>query len=413
MHTIDEIKKVKKASNVFLSNDEKNKVLRDLSELLITNTESIIKENKKDLAHMDKENPMFDRLLLTVDRIDSIASDVLKVASLKDPVGITMQSNVMPNGLKIDKVTVPLGVVAVIYESRPNVTIDVFSLCLKSGNACILKGGKEASHSNAVFISIIKEALSKNNIDPNFAHLFSLDRDESKALLKANDLIDVCIPRGSKTLIDFVRQNATIPVIETGAGVVHMYFDLFGNKDLGKEIINNAKTRRVSVCNALDCLLIHKDRLDDLYYILSPLESFNVEIFADDDSYQSLSPHYPSHLLFKNTFDHYGCEFLSYKLAIKTVSDVKEAINHISHYTSKHSEAIITDNEYNAMLFSKEIDSAVIYINASTAFTDGGEFGMGAEIGISTQKLHARGPMGLEALTSYKWIVKGNGQTRP
>lgn len=412
MHIIDEIKKVKKASNVFLSNDEKNKVLRDLSELLITNTESIIKENKKDLAHMDKADPMFDRLLLTVDRISSIASDVLNVASLKDPVGITLKSNVMPNGLKIDKVTVPLGVVAVIYESRPNVTIDVFSLCLKSGNACILKGGKEASHSNAVFISIIKEALSKNNIDPNFAHLFSLDRDESKALLKANDLIDVCIPRGSKTLIDFVRQNATIPVIETGAGVVHVYFDLFGNKDLGKEIINNAKTRRVSVCNALDCLLIHKDRLDDLYYILSPLESFNVEVFADDDSYQALMAHYPSHLLFKNTFEHYGREFLSYKLAIKTVSDVKEAINHISHYTSKHSEAIITDNEYNAMLFSKEIDSAVIYINASTAFTDGGEFGMGAEIGISTQKLHARGPMGLEALTSYKWIVKGNGQTR-
>lgn len=412
MHIIDEIKKVKKASNVFLSNDEKNKVLRDLSELLITNTESIIKENKKDLAHMDKADPMFDRLLLNVDRIDSIASDVLKVASLKDPVGITMQSNVMPNGLKIDKVTVPLGVVAVIYESRPNVTIDVFSLCLKSGNACILKGGKEASHSNAVLVSLIKEALSKNNIDPNFAHLFSLDRDESKALLKANDLIDVCIPRGSKTLIDFVRQNATIPVIETGAGVVHVYFDLFGNKDLGKEIINNAKTRRVSVCNALDCLLIHKDRLDDLYYILSPLESFNVEVFADDDSYQALMAHYPSHLLFKNTFEHYGREFLSYKLAIKTVSDVKEAINHISHYTSKHSEAIITDNEYNAMLFSKEIDSAVIYINASTAFTDGGEFGMGAEIGISTQKLHARGPMGLEALTSYKWIVKGNGQTR-
>lgn len=412
MHIIDEIKKVKKASNVFLNNDEKNKVLRDLSELLISNTESIIKENKKDLAHMDKEDPMFDRLLLTVDRIASIASDVLNVASLKDPVGITMQSNVMPNGLKIDKVTVPLGVVAVIYESRPNVTIDVFSLCLKSGNACILKGGKEAHHSNAVFISLIKEALSKNNIDPNFAHLFSLDRDESKVLLKANDLIDVCIPRGSKTLIDFVRQNATIPVIETGAGVVHMYFDLFGNKELGKEIINNAKTRRVSVCNALDCLLIHKDRLDDLYYILSPLESFNVQVFADEDSYQALSAHYPSHLLFKNTFEHYGREFLSYKLAIKTVSDVKEAIKHISHYTSKHSEAIITDNEYNAMLFSKEIDSAVIYINASTAFTDGAEFGMGAEIGISTQKLHARGPMGLEALTSYKWIVKGNGQTR-
>ena len=367
----------------------------------------------KDLENMEQSNPMFDRLLLNEGRLAAIAKDIEKIAVLPDPVGKYLETKVMDNGLIIEKMSVPLGVVAVIYESRPNVTIDVFSICFKSGNACILKGGKEASNSNAILVSTIKEALSLHNLDPNIVSLFVLDREQTEILLKANRLIDVCIPRGSKSLIDFVREKATIPVIETGAGVVHLYFDLYGNVTKARDIINNAKTRRVSVCNALDCLLIHKDRLSDLYSILEPLQNNNVELFADLDAYKTLQGYYPAGLLhLDENGETYGKEFLSYKMSIKTVASIENAVKHMEFYSSNHSEAIITENETAAATFMQSVDVAVVYINASTAFTDGGEFGLGAEIGISTQKLHARGPMGLEALTSYKWIVRGNGHIR-
>jgi glutamate-5-semialdehyde dehydrogenase len=411
----NKIKEVKEASTAvsLLTTEQKNAVLQTLASLIRKDSSTIITENMKDLEHMEKSNPMFDRLLLNEDRLAAIAKDIEKIAMMPDPVGKCLENKVMDNGLIIEKVSVPLGVVAVIYESRPNVTIDVFSICFKSGNACILKGGKEAINSNAILVSIIRKALSLHNLDSNIISLFVLDRKQTEVLLKSNGLIDVCIPRGSKSLINFVREKATIPVIETGAGVVHLYFDLYGDITKACDIINNSKTRRVSVCNALDCLLIHKDRLSDLYAILEPLQNNNVELFADLHAYKTLHGHYPAELLhFDESGEMYGKEFLSYTMSIKTVDSIESAIKHIAFYSSNHSEAIITENEKSAAAFMQLVDAAVVYINASTAFTDGGEFGLGAEIGISTQKLHARGPMGLEALTSYKWIVRGNGHIR-
>ncbi|AIL64586.1 Gamma-glutamyl phosphate reductase [Rickettsiales bacterium Ac37b] len=414
MNITNELTKVKQASSaLFLLNDEQiNNVLNELALVLLNNAVKIIAENKKDLASMDKGNPMYDRLFLDENRIRNIADSIKKVALLPTPIKHILQKKIMQNGLTINKISVPLGVIAVIYESRPNVTMDVFSLCFKSCNGCILKGGKEAYYSNVILVSIIKEVLVKNHINPNIIALFSLNRKETKNLIMANGLIDACIPRGSKNLIDFVRENATIPIIETGAGVVHLYFDLHGDITKGKNIINNSKTRRVSVCNALDCLLIHKDRLYDLYTIIEPLQSHNVELFVDKQAYQILKDNYPANLLSYNEQEIYGQEFLSYKMSIKTVTSLDEAIQHVTNYTSGHSEAIITEDNTASECFIQSIDAAVVYINASTAFTDGEQFGMGAEIGISTQKLHARGPMGLDSLTSYKWIVYGSGQIR-
>lgn len=411
---IKQLNQVKEASRHLIQFDalKRQQVLLCLADKIRHASTQIINENKKDLSRMAKEDPRYDRLELTSERINALAADVELVASLPCPLARIIEEKTMANGLRIQKIAVPLGVVAVIYESRPNVTIDVFALCIKSGNACVLKGGKEAQNSNRILVKLIAEALQACEIDPNCIYLLPNEREAMTTLLSATKLIDVCIPRGSQNLIDFVRANAKIPVIETGAGIVHAYFDESGDVEKGRLIINNAKTRRVSVCNALDTLVIHKNRLMDLHHLVEKLAEKNVDIFADETSYHALKTAYPQSLLHQAKASDFGCEFLAYKMAIKTVNSVEEAILHIRHYTSGHSEAIIAEDQKAITCFLAQIDAAVVYVNASTAFTDGGQFGMGAEIGISTQKLHARGPMALEALTSYQWVVWGSGQIR-
>jgi glutamate-5-semialdehyde dehydrogenase len=334
------------------------------------------------------------------------------VANLPNPLGNILMKNKRQNGLVITKISVPFGIVGIIFEARPNVTFDVFSLCLKSGNACILKGGSDAIHSNTAIVKLIWEVLIKYEIDKNILTLLPAGRDETIQLLNAREYVDLIIPRGSRTLIDYVRDNASIPVIETGAGICHTYFDESGDREKGRLIINNAKTRRVSVCNALDCLIVHEKRLNDLAFLVGLCSESGVVICADEKAYKALTGKYPPDLLERATAESFGTEFLSYKMALKTVKSFEEAVEHISDYGSKHSEAIISENKKNIQLFYKAVDASSIYSNASTAFTDGSEFGLGAEIGISTQKLHARGPMALEALTTYKWIIEGNGQIR-
>jgi glutamate-5-semialdehyde dehydrogenase len=404
----------KKASRVLnvLDRDVIDKILLKVADTAVENTEFILNENQKDLAMMDESDPRYDRLKLTTGRLESIASDIRNVAKLPFPLGKVLMRNTPHNGLIISKISVPFGVVGVIYEARPNVTFDVFSLCLKSGNVCILKGGSDAINSNTAIAGLIREVLQANGIEKDILTLLPAGRDEAVQLLKARDYVDLVIPRGSRGLIDWVRENATIPVIETGAGICHTYFDEFGDKEKGREIINNAKTRRVSVCNALDCLIIHEKRLLDLAYLVGLCSDSEVIAYADQKSYAALTGKYPSHLLQKATVESFGTEFLSYKMAIKTVGSIIEAMDHISAFGSKHSEAIISENKNSVQLFYNTVDASSIFANASTAFTDGSEFGLGAEIGISTQKLHARGPMALEALTTYKWIIEGNGQIR-
>jgi glutamate-5-semialdehyde dehydrogenase len=389
-----------------------DKILLSIAEKVIENTEYILTENQKDLALMKESDPRFDRLKLTADRIEGIAADMQNVANLPNPLGKILMKNKRQNGLVITKISVPFGVVGIIFEARPNVTFDVFSLCLKSGNACILKGGSDAIHSNTAIVKLIWEVLIKYEIDKNILTLLPAGRDETIQLLNAREYVDLIIPRGSRALIDYVRDNASIPVIETGAGICHTYFDESGDREKGRLIINNAKTRRVSVCNALDCLIIHEKRLNDLAFLLGLCSESAVVIYADKKAYKALTGKYPSGLLERATVESFGTEFLSYKMAVKTVKSFEEAVEHISDYGSKHSEAIISENKKNIQLFYKAVDASSIYSNASTAFTDGSEFGLGAEIGISTQKLHARGPMALEALTTYKWIIEGNGQIR-
>ena len=408
------LKKVKDASSSLstLTENERNQILNELANQLAQAIPELINENKKDLEAMDKADPKYDRLLLSESRIQAIISDIRLVASLSHPPKRLIEEKSLPNGLKINKISVPLGVVAVVYESRPNVTVDVFCLCFKSGNACVLKGGKEAYHSNQFLVSVISKVLVQQQINPYSIYLLPPEREAMDTVLKATDYIDVCIPRGGQSLINHVREHARIPVIETGSGIVHTYFDASGSLEKGRLIINNAKTRRVSVCNALDTLLIHKERLNDLPELLALLAEQSVQVFADDLSFNALENGYPKSLLKHAEPAHYGQEFLDYKMSIKTVASVEEAVTHISQYTSGHSEAIIAEDNTNIGYFSDHIDAAVIYINASTAFTDGGQFGMGAEIGISTQKLHARGPMALDALTSYKWVVQGDGHIR-
>ncbi len=387
-------------------------VLNDLAAAAVTHTETLLKENQKDLDRMDKSDPKYDRLKLTAARIQDIANDMVNVAKLPNPLGHILSEQIMPNGLDIRKISVPLGIVGVIYEARPNVTFDVFALCFKTGNVAVLKGGSDAEFSNKAIINIIHDVLAKHHINKNVAILLPPEREATEALLNATGYIDVLIPRGSQQLIDRVRQQSKVPVIETGAGIVHTYFDETADLNKGSEIISNAKTRRVSVCNALDCLLIHSSRLNDLSKLAKPLAENEVEIYADKDAYAKLDGHYPTQLLHKAQPEHFGTEFLSLKMAIKTVNSFTEALDHIANHSSKHSEAIITENADNADAFLNKVDAAAVYVNASTAFTDGAQFGLGAEIGISTQKLHARGPMGLQELTSYKWLVTGNGQVR-
>lgn len=411
---LNALQKVKIASHKLSLMDERqrNSVLQSVAHKLRKSHAEILAENAKDLACMPKESPLYDRLLLTPERLQASATDIESLISFPSLLGQKKEQKTMPNGLKIEKIIVPLGVVAVIYEARPNVTLDVFALCFKTGNACLLKGGKEASHSNTLLVKIIQDVLLAHNLDPDSVHLLSPDREATRLVLNAVDLVDVCIPRGSGSLIRFVRENAKIPVIETGAGIVHVYFDISGDLTKGRLIINNSKTRRVAVCNALDTLLIHEERLTDLAELVKPLVMNNVDLFADESSYNALLSNYPSESLHLARLEDFGNEFLSYKMSIKTVSSVEEAVRHIAQYTSGHSEAIVAEDEETISFFLARVDAAVVYVNASTAFTDGGQFGMGVEIGISTQKLHARGPMGLEALTSYKWLVRGEGHIR-
>lgn len=392
------------------------KKINELLELIAQKTEKnitkILSENQKDLEKMDPTLPKYDRLLLNEQRITDIISDLHKVKSLPCPVGKILAKRKLENGLQLSKISVPFGVIGIIFESRPNVCFDVFSLCLKSGNACILKGGSEAAYSNAIISEIIRSTLKEKNINPDICTLLPNDRSATEQLLTAREYVDLIIPRGGKELINFVRENSLIPVIETGAGVCHTYFHQEGNKEIGKNIITNAKTRKVSVCNSLDCLIIDKYRLPDLAYLCKDLMKQNVLIYADDLAYENLLNQYPNKLLKKVNSKSYGTEFLDYKMSIKTVESINEAINHINLYGSRHSEAIISENKETIKLFERRVDAACVYINASTAFTDGSQLGWGAEIGISTQKMHARGPMALEELCTYKWIIQGNGQIR-
>jgi glutamate-5-semialdehyde dehydrogenase len=407
-------KKAKEAASALRSAEPSviDKMLYGLAAETEASAEEIIAANFKDLSRIDAKDPRYDRLLLNKDRIYSIASDLRNVASLPSPLGRILSETVRPNGLKISKVSVPFGVIGIVYEARPNVTFDVFSLCVKSGNACVLKGGSDAISSNRVITDIITRVVEQNGMDPYTVTLLPAGRSETSQLLNAKEYIDLVIPRGSRSLIDFVRQNSTIPVIETGAGICHTYFDVSGDTDKGKAIISNAKTRRVSVCNALDCLIIHRERLVELPNLLSLCAIKNVTVFADRESYPALKGKYPEGLLKKAVKESFGTEFLSYSMAVKTVGTIDEAIDHIEKYGSKHSEAIIAEDRNTSDRFLKMIDASAVYSNASTAFTDGAQFALGAEIGISTQKLHARGPMALHELTTYKWIIEGDGQIR-
>jgi glutamate-5-semialdehyde dehydrogenase len=406
---------VKQASRKLnlLSDEKINAVLNDLAEQAEAKADSILAENKKDLERMDADDPKYDRLKLTKERIKGIADDIRNVVNLPSPLGRTLAERELDNGLQFRKVSVPLGVIGIIYEARPNVTFDVFSLCLKSGNALVLKGGSDAKDSNSAILKIIHSVLEKNGVDKNIVQLLPPEREATHEMLQAVGYVDIIIPRGSQGLINYVRNNSKVPVIETGAGIVHTYFDEFADLQKGKEIVANAKARRVSVCNALDCLIINENRLADLKEIGNSLAEREVDIYADGPSYKVLEGNYPAAKLHQASDEHFGTEFLSLKMSIKTVGGLEEAIDHISRYSSKHSEAIISENEANVDHFLKAVDAAAVYANTSTAFTDGAQFGLGAEIGISTQKLHARGPMALEELTSYKWVIRGSGQIRP
>lgn len=405
--------KVKRASKslALLTDQQRNDVLHAVADAIIQNKEKILAANAEDLAKMERSNPLYDRLMLTDQRLNDIAGDMRNVATLPTPLGHVTKQKTLPNGLRLCRVSVPFGVIGMIYEARPNVTYDVFSLCFKSGNACVLKGGRDADDSNHMAVSIIHDVLCQFDICPDVVTLLPATHEATGEMLNAVGYIDLCIPRGGRKLIDFVRDTARVPVIETGAGVVNTYFDKNGDLEMGKAIINNAKTRRVSVCNALDCLLVHIDRTDDLGHLVEPLAEKNVVIYADEQAYAALDGKYP--LLEHATTESFGTEFMDYKLAIKTVGSLDEALAHIDAYGSGHSEAIITLDEQTARKFQAHVDAACVYWNAPTSFTDGAQFGLGAEIGISTQKLGPRGPMALEEITTYKWLIEGQGQTRP
>lgn len=395
-----------------LTEEKVNKVLCDTAVALRLAADDILAANRRDLERMDPTNPKFDRLQLTSQRIEGIATDMQHVATLPSPLGNTLSFTTCPNGMTIRKLTVPFGVVGIIYEARPNVTADVFALCIKSGNVCVLKGGSDAENTNSKIVEVIHSVLEAHHIDTAVCTLLPSDRAATASLLSAVGWVDLIIPRGSSTLINYVRNNAKVPVIETGAGICHTYFDVAGDITKGVSIIENAKTRRVSVCNALDCLIVHHQRLTDLATLCAPLAIKQVVIYADNEAYQALKGKYPSELLQYATSEHFGTEFLDYKMSVRTVNDISEALAHIARYSSRHSECIISEDDQAIQYFQKMVDAACVYTNVSTAFTDGSQFGLGAEIGISTQKLHARGPMALNELTTYKYIIEGDGQVR-
>ena len=383
---------VKSASRTLalIDDDRKNRILLRVADSIIENADMLLEANAADLALMDRENPLYDRLQLTRERLQGIADDMRHVATLPSPLGIITNDHTLDNGLHLRRISVPFGVIGVIYEARPNVSFDVFGLCFKSGNACVLKGGKDADNSNRAIVGMIRSVLVQEGINPDVVALLPATHEATGEMLNAVGYVDVCIPRGGRKLIDFVRDTAKVPVIETGAGVVHAYFDKDGDLEIGKAVIANSKTRRISVCNALDCLLIHAERLGDLASLLKPMEG-------------KVNFHY----------DNYGKEWMSYDLSIKVVNSLDEALEHIAKYSSGHSESIITENEATAERFRREVDAACVYVNAPTSFTDGAQFGLGAEIGISTQKLGPRGPMALMEMTTYKWLIDGRGQIRP
>lgn len=412
---IEEWKAVRLASRTLALLEEKqiNAILMAVAEAIPHYMNRILEANETDLSRMNPDNPKYDRLRLTEQRLLDIASDIRNVAALPSPLNQVLEESVRPNGLRLKKVSVPFGVIGIIYEARPNVTFDVFSLCLKSGSACVLKGGSDAAESNRAIVDLLHKVLADLGTDTRLVTLLPPGREAAEELLHANGWVDLIIPRGSSGLIDYVRQNATVPVIETGAGVCHTYFDASGNLEKGIRIVNNAKTRRVSVCNALDCLLVHESRIDDLVQLCAPLQESKVTIYVDEAAYGALCGHYPASLLVQALPEVYGTEFLDYKMAIKTVRNIEEAVSHIYAYGSGHSECIVTEDKQASDLFCRQVDAACVYVNAPTSFTDGAQFGLGAEIGISTQKLHARGPMGLREITTYKWLIEGDGQIRP
>ena len=394
MQLKETFERVKRASKslALLSDEQRNEILNAVADAIVGNKTRILDANAQDLAKMSKDNPLYDRLQLTDSRLEGIASDMRNVATLPSPLGHITKQETLPNGLRLCRVSVPFGVIGMIYEARPNVTFDVFSLCFKSGNACVLKGGKDADCSNREEVALIHEILDKYGVSKDVVALLPATHEATGEMLNAIGYVDLCIPRGGRKLIDFVRDTARIPVIETGAGVVHIYFDKDGDLEKGKAIINNAKTRRVSVCNALDTLLVHKDREGELDELLAPMKG-KVEFFFNDES-------------------RYDTEFMDYKMNVVTVNSLDEALDHIDQHGSGHSEAIITEDEAAARKFQAHVDAACVYWNAPTSFTDGAQFGLGAEIGISTQKLGPRGPMALEEITTYKWLIEGEGQVR-
>ena len=405
--------KTKKASLRLssLSDKARNAVLLRLADAIVAEADTLLAANAKDLQNREPSDPLYDRLQLTKERLEGIAADMRKVVSLPDPLGRVLVDRVLPNGLQLRKVSVPFGVIGVIYESRPNVTFDVFSLCFKSGNACLLKGGRDAQQSNLAAVALIKRVLESMEVDTDVVNLLPATHEAAQALLSAEGYVDLVIPRGGKKLIQFVRDNARIPCIETGAGVVNTYFDAAGDLAKGIRIVTNAKTRRVSVCNALDCLIVHASRLADLPALVGEMAE-KVSLYADSRAYNALLGHYPAARLFPAGPDSFGTEYMDFKLAVKTVDSLQEALDHIRTYGSGHSEAIVTEDAAAATLFQQAVDAACVYVNAPTSFTDGAQFGLGAEIGISTQKLGARGPMGLEEITTTKWLITGSGQVR-
>jgi glutamate-5-semialdehyde dehydrogenase len=415
MELKETFQRVKQASKTLalLTDEQRNVILNAVADAIGNNQQRILDANGMDLAKMDPKNPLYDRLQLTEKRLADIAADMRNVATLPSPLGHITKEKTLPNGLRLCRVSVPFGVIGMIYEARPNVTFDVFSLCFKSGNACVLKGGSDADLSNQASVELIHEVLRQHDINPDVVMLLPATHEATGELLNAVGYVDLCIPRGGRRLIDFVRNTARIPVIETGAGVVNTYFDKDGDVEMGKAIVNNAKTRRPSVCNALDCLIIHEKRLGDLPEIVKPLLDHKVTIYADAPAYQLLCGNYPDILLQPASSESFGTEFMDYKMAIRTVSSLDEALDHIDCYGSGHSEAIVTNDEQTARRFQQHVDAACVYWNAPTSFTDGAQFGLGAEIGISTQKLGPRGPMALEEICTYKWLIEGNGQTRP
>lgn len=409
----EELYQVKEASRHLarLNDAERNAVLLDLAEATETHTAELLAANALDLARMDQADPRYDRLQLTEARLRDIAADLRKLASLPSPLGRELKHSILPNGLELTRISVPFGVIGIIFEARPNVCFDCFALCLKAGSACILKGGSDAKDSCTAIVGLIHEVLLRHGL-PRETALLLTSHEDTDRLLTAHGLVDLIIPRGSSRLINYVREHAQVPVIETGAGVVHCYVDRAADLEKAKAIVVNAKTRRVSVCNALDCLIIHRNRLADLPALCQPLFEKNVFVEADEEAYNVLHGIAPS-LTERAGGESFGTEFLSLRMSLKVVDSLDEALEHIARYGSGHSESIVTEDAEAARRFLDEVDAACVYHNAPTSFTDGGQFGLGAEIGISTQKLHARGPMALEEITTYKWIIRGNGQTRP